>query len=395
MWSGNHCDAIYLDAAATTYPRREVVECALSFPWENPSSVYLPGVEVRKKVERIRKEILVFLGAGERDLLFTSGGTEANNTAVFSAMSASEKKKKAFCSGIDHASVEEALKTYAGEIVTIPIDRYGRLLPEKADFRGAGLISVTHVNNEIGTIADVEAVYRMMTDLPPEERPLLHIDGVQALGKIPLADIRKAVKMSDFYTISAHKIHGLKGMGALIANKKRIKPFHIGGAQEFGLRGGTENTPGIAAFGKAVELLKRNWTEEFLSSARTMKQTMVRLLHEKLGEGSYVLNSPESSTPFILSVSIRGVKSEILIHSLAEKGIYVSGASACSSTKDTLSRVIRRIGTEEAYADGTIRISLAPEIFYTDPERKIGEQELRFFVEELANIVTEIRKYNR
>lgn len=401
-------DLIYLDAAATTYPRREVLESASSFPWYNPSSSYRMGVEVRKRIDQIKKTILTTLGARQKDLIFTSGGTESNNMAILSALgekraeaARTEKQKPTtvYMSGIDHASVNEAVLAHASKtagacVAEIPVDRHGHLKLDDIDLRDAALVCITHVNNEIGTIVDVESLYRKLLELPASSRPLLFVDGVQALGKIPLADVKKAIECSDFYSISAHKIHGLKGVGALIANKRRLRAFHIGGGQEFGLRGGTENTPGIAAFGTAVELLKRNWNDSFLSSARQSMSRILRLMEEKLGNRCYVLNSPEDSTPFILSVSFKNVKSEIVIHSLAEKGILVSSASACSSTRNTLSRVIQKIGTEAAFADGTIRISLPMDAFYRDAERPLNDRELVYFVEELSNIVSEIQRYN-
>lgn len=473
---------LYFDAAATTCPRREVVEFALSFPWYNPSSIYRPGVETRKEIDRIRKTILNAAGAsaGAKELIFTSGGTESNNMAIHSALryhaygnkehgstgnanklnrnepngnKAVEHKtiehhvsvgvpKTIWVSGIDHSSVHETVLAYFAHVPfaheasdnnafknkasdrktsctvhagvgiatatsyaaqaasgiavrELPVDRYGHLCLEEVNLKGAALICLTHVNNEIGTIADVEAVYRKIRELPAQERPLLLIDGVQAFGKISPAEVKKAVEYSDFYSISAHKIHGLKGVGALIANKNRLQPFHIGGDQEGGLRGGTENTIGMAAFGRAVELLKKNWNENMLSSAHKAKLRLTELIEEKIGSEDYVLNSPTDSTPFILSVSLRRVKSEVVIHSLAEKGILVSGGSACSSTRNTLSRVIRKIGTEEEFADGTIRISLSPESFYSDSERPLTDADYVFFAEELANIVAEIQKYQK
>lgn len=427
---------LYLDAAATTYPRHEVKESALAFPWYNPSSVYRPGVDARKETDRIRNLILTAIaGSGRggaqgnfgspakfgvrpgfgakagsgaesgfgaeagfeartKELIFTSGGTESNNMAIVSA-ARKHHSSKCLVSGIDHSSVHEAAFSHFSQIEEIPVDRHGHLCLEDVDFKDSALVCITHVNNEIGTIADVEAVYSKIRALPPAQRPRLLVDGVQALGKIPLRDVRKAVQYSDFYSISAHKIHGLKGAGALIGNKADMLAFHIGGDQEGRLRGGTENTVGIAAFGKAVEILMQNWNEDMLISAHEAKSRLIRLMDERIDSSDYVLNSPEDSTPLILSVSFKSVKSEIVIHSLADKGILVSAASACSSTRNTISRVIQKIGTEKGYADGTIRISLAPESFYSEPERALCDADFVYFADELAAIVSEIQKYHR
>lgn len=412
---------LYLDAAATVYPLKEVVECAFGFPWENPSSLNKFGADARGRIEDIRRRMQKFFGAEKKTLIFTSGGTESNNAAIFSALAFSENnarhpsEKSRGCgahdsiggirhnslfsgrimlSGLDHASVYEAAHRFASDVIEIPVDRYGRIRLQEADFEGTDLVCLTHVNNEIGTITDVEAVFRRLSEIPAQRRPLLMIDGVQAPGKIPIDGIRNAIRMSDFYTLSAHKIHGMKGTGALICNKNFPICHHIGGAQEAGLRGGTENTSGIAAFGKAVELLANRGGEHSFSSARRAASLLLTMLKEKMGEQSYVLNSPPDGTPFILSLSLSGVKSEIMIHSLAEKGISVSSASACSSKKNTVSRVIRKIGTDADFADGTVRISFPPESFYSESEKPISEEELEFFVNSLCESAREIRKYN-
>lgn len=405
---------LYLDAAATTYPRKNVLETALHAPWENPSSMYKSGVAVRRRIEAVRSKMLRLLHAKDRSLVFTSGGTEANNAVIRSLVS--PKDIVAF-SGIDHSSVYECARAATDRRLEIPVDEHGRLVLEGISFAGVKLVCLTHVNNEIGTICDIESVHRVIAQIPENERPLLMVDGVQAFGKLPLADIRKAVKQSDFYVVSAHKIHGLKGVGALIGKKETLlKPWNIGGDQEDGLRAGTENVAGILAFGAAVDDIEQCQTlrTQFsdaesrgsdvgsmwegsarLRSAEEARAKLLALLRMHLGEDSFVVNSPSDGSPFLLSVSIRGVKSEIMIHSLAERGICVSSASACSSTRNTLSRVIRAIGTPAAYADGTIRLSFAPDYFSVEPERVLTESDLEYVARSIAEIAEEIRAYNR
>lgn len=407
---------IYLDAAATTYPRRDVLADALRFPWENPSSVYRPGVAARAEMERKKKEMLRILGASQKRMIFTSGGTEANNAAIYGVLA--KHNGNVLMSGIDHASVHDFVHHMAQAVNYFPVDRSGRIMPEalnENDLMNCRLICLTHVNNEIGTICDIESVYRMIQTLPKDRRPVLFVDGVQAPGKIPWAELKKGIRYSDYYSISAHKIHALKGIGAMIFGQPP-EPFHIGGSQEEGLRAGTENTFGIASFARALELLYENRAETAgvgeaantaeksaeeeaaFSSAAEARAYFLACLERYFHREDYVLNGSddaEVASPYILSVSFRGVKSEVMIHSLAEKGIFVSSASACSLSKNTLSRVIRRIGTPESYADGTIRISFAPDFFYRDGERRLTAKDLDFTVQSMFEIAREIQKYNK
>ncbi len=422
---------LYFDSAATTYPVQSVLEAVTNARWENPSTINKYGTEARSQVERVRRQIQKLLRCEEKEVIFTSGGTEANNTAIFSALgvllsghSHEEKernaRRKVYIAGLEHSSVYDCLyfleQHQKLEIVELSVDRNGRLILDGVDLKGA-LVCVSHVNNEIGTVTDVAEISRKINALPANARPKLLVDGVQALGKIEIGKVIEAVKLSDYYSISAHKIHGLKGVGALIASA-RIVPFHIGGSQEKGFRAGTENTAGIMGFGKALELVEKNpvkdagmpldkGVESFsegisgaenqakIESARAAKTILLQRLKEHFEEGGFVVNSPEDGSSYILSISIKGVKSEVMIHMLAEKGISVSSGSACSSHKDTLSRIIKKIGAEKEYADGTLRISFAPDYFYKESDKVIRVEDVKYLAKAIYESACEIQKYYR
>lgn len=420
---------LYLDSAATSRVHECALKGALSASWVNPSALYAPAAALRAEIEKVRRGLSDFLGLGTASgskggVVFTSGGTESNNLAILDALAsfarthsardASGHLPRALISGIDHASIYEAVHSSIFEVEEIPVDRNGRLILDGIDLRGAALLCVSHVNNELGTACDLDALSHALSALGPSECPKLLIDGVQALGKLPLSEIRRAVALSDYYTISAHKIHGLKGVGALVSAKPAYAS-HVGGGQESGQRGGTENVPGIMAFGEALDMLRDYYAglskkelgpsaDPYISSAADAKKILISALKREFSglEGALIINSPDDGSPYILSVSIEGAKSEIMIHMLADKGIYVSNASACSSTKDTVSRIIKKIGVPGSHADGTLRISLAPEFFYPEEIAKrgggtvhrIAEPDLDRVAAEIFAAASEIRKYN-
>ncbi len=398
--------SLYFDAASTTYPRREALEAAFGAPWENPSAVNRFGVAVRRRIEDIRKNMLRALSSADRSLIFTSGGTEANNTALYDAFASAMSKvgKKVLLSGIDHSSVDECARRFAGqfgmEVSKMPIDRFGRILFENIDFSGVAVVCLTHVNNELGTINCPErlrdAVVRAQRSGKISNAPIVVTDGVQALGKIPLEDVRRGVRFSDYYTLSAHKVHGIKGVGALIAERRcLINPLHIGGSQESGQRAGTENVPGIMAMDAAFKALVANSGAESFERAKSAKELLLGEFTNRMSDGDFVINSPDDGSPYIVSVSLRGTKSEVMLHMLAESGISVSSASACSSAKNTVSRVIKMIGTPAEYADGTLRISFAPDYFWSDSEMAVSADDIRFLAESIAGAAAEVKKYNK
>lgn len=350
---------IYLDNAATTKPSLTAFERAREYVTEkfhNPSAMYEEGFALQGELKKARSVLLSKVAdEGAFELVFTSCGTESDNQAIFSFA----RRGNAVTTAGEHSAVSAAfqeLKTRGvAEPRIAPLEKDGRvnvekllaLVDEKTSF-----VSVMHVNNEIGAINDINAIAKLVKQKNP--RVIFHSDGVQAYGKIPF----KLCKEVDLYSISAHKIGGLKGVGALIKRKTLVlPPYIIGGGQEAGRRSGTENTFGIKQFQFAAE-------EKFA----TLKEDYVRLstyretLWEQLDKDVYMRLSSQSTTPYILSVAARGLRGEILLHMANDKGLIVGTGSACSSNaKNRYSKVILACGYDEKTADGVLRLSFSPQ----------------------------------
>ena len=355
---------MYLDNAATTKPCEKAFELAKAYVTEkfyNPSALYREGFAIQGELKKARS-VLLSKVADETafELIFTSCGTESNNQAVFSFA----RRGNAVTTMGEHSAISAPfaeLKTRGiAEPRFAPLQRDGKVDVEKllalVDDK-TSFVSVMHVNNEIGAINDVNMIAKRVKQKNP--RLIFHVDGVQAYGKIPF----KLAKEIDLYSISAHKIGGLKGVGALIKRKSLVLPAYlIGGGQESGRRSGTENTFGIMQFTYAAE-------EKFL----TLKEDFVRLkeyrerLWNGLNKDVYTRLSTEDGTPYILSVSAVGLRGEILLHMANDKGLIVGTGSACSSNaKNRYSKVILACGYDEKTADGVLRISFSPETTETE-----------------------------
>ena len=350
---------IYLDNAATTKPCEKAFERAKAYVTEkfyNPSALYREGFAIQGELKKARSVLLSKVAdESSFELIFTSCGTESNNQAVFSFA----RRGNAVTTQGEHSAVSAPfaeLKTRGvAEPRFAPLQKDGRvdvekllaLIDDKTSF-----VSVMHVNNEIGAINDVNTIAKRVKAKNP--RVIFHVDGVQAYGKIPF----RLAKEIDLYSISAHKIGGLKGVGALIKRKSLVLPAYlIGGGQESGRRSGTENTFGIMQFVYAAE-------EKFL----TLKEDYARLhgyremLWQGLDKDVYTRLSAEDGTPYILSVSALGLRGEILLHMANDKGVIIGTGSACSSNaKNRYSKVILACGYDEKTADGVLRISFSPE----------------------------------
>ena len=350
---------IYLDNAATTKPNEEAFDLARGYASEkfyNPSSLYKEGFALQGELKKARSVLLSKVAdEGAFELIFTSCGTESNNQAIFSFA----RRGNAVTTMGEHSAVSapftELRNRGIAEPRFAPLTRDGEvdvekllaLIDEKTSF-----VSVMHVNNEIGAINDVNAIAKLVKAKNP--RIIFHVDGVQAYGKIPF----RMTKEIDLYSISAHKIGGLKGVGALIKRKSLVLPAYlIGGGQEGGRRSGTENTFGIMQFVFAAE-----------RKFATIREDYSRLLayREKLWDGLdrevYTRLSSKEGTPYILSVSAVGLRGEILLHMANDKGLIIGTGSACSSNAKTrYSKVILACGHDEKTADGVLRISFSPE----------------------------------
>ena len=361
---------IYLDNSATT----EISEGALDkyievsrSAWGNPSSLHSFGLMAEREIDAARSEILGSLGAGfDSELIFTSSGSEANNLAIVGRALSKDRYKrgaKIITTLGEHASVTEPIKraeaiglkvayipTVGGAIDTDALAR--ELTPDVV------LVSMMMVNNETGALYDVTAVSKMMKARCPEA--YLHVDATQSYMKV--AFTKKSIG-ADMITLSSHKIEGPKGVGALVIDKRIIKerglsPIILGGGQENGLRSGTENVPGIAAFGEAVRLARASQGESIAKMEGLREYLISRLAEEAFAEIS--ITNPESHAPHILNITLPKIKSETMLHYLSSEGIFVSSGSACSSNSGHSSSALVAYGRSEAEADTSIRISFSP-----------------------------------
>ncbi len=366
---------IYLDNAATTRPDPAALGRAQRFATENffnPSASYGGGFAVSSEIAAARESLLKSIADPARfELIFTSGGTEADNQAIFSAA----KRGNAVTTAGEHAAVERAfneLKNRGVEPRFAPVDRYGAvdgdalfdLIDEKTT-----LVSVIHVNNETGAVNDIATLAKRVKQKYP--RCLFMSDGVQAYGKIPV----RLTQDIDLYSFSAHKIGALKGTGALVKRKDlALSPLIHGGGQEGTLRSGTENVLGILDFAYAAE-------KKFSALAADAKRLAGyrEMLWGLLDHALLTRLSPENSSPYILTVSAEGMRGEVLSRMLWEKGVVVGTGSACSS-KHRFSRVLQACGLKESVLDGVLRISFSPET--TEEEIQLAAKAINAAVKE-------------
>ena len=352
---------IYLDNSATTRPLAEVVEsfakAAQTF-FANPSSMHKPGIQAEQLLKQARLQIASILGVKPGEIIFTSGGTEGNNTAIKGiAYTYRSRGKHIITTAIEHPSVTnvcEQLKKDGFEITYLPVDRYGRVQVEdvQAAIRDDTiLVSIMHVNNEVGSIQPIEEIGKLLQNYP---KLFFHVDQVQGVGKVPL-DYHDA--HIDLATISAHKFHGMKGTGVLfVRDGVHFDPLLSGGGQENNYRSGTENTAGIVAMAKALRLATEN-LEEKVEHMKAIQAYFLTEL-EKIPEIS--LNTRTSiCAPHIINFSVPGFKTEVLISALSERGVYVSTTSACSVKRNEPSKTLLAMGLGDEIASSSVRISLS------------------------------------
>ncbi len=376
---------IYLDNSATTKPLNEVVNyinTINTYYYGNPSSLHSKGIEAEKLVKKARQAIADSLNADAKEMVFTSGGTEANNLAILGYLEANPRKgRHVITSSIEHPSVLEVFKYLEGKGYSVDYIKVGANgIIDVEDLRSkindnTALISIMHVNNEVGSLQPVEEIARIRNSVNREA--VLHVDAVQAYGKIKITPRKSGI---DMLSASSHKIHGPKGVGALYVSRNiRIKPILLGGGQESLLRSGTENVSGIGGFGLASETVLKSIDANY-SAVGALKEKLLKALKENLEAFTPV--SPEEGLPYILSLSFESVRSEVLLHHLEERGIFVSAGSACSSRKNVHSHVLKAMGFKTSNIEGTIRISLSP--FNT-------EEDIYETVEALKEIIPRIK----
>lgn len=371
----------YLDNSATTPVLPEAAAEALRLMtdcWGNPSSLHSRGFWAKKELDAARATVARRLGAAPEEIVFTSGGTEANNLALLGAAAARRRLgNKIVTTAVEHDSVLQAAKELEAQdfqVVRIPPDKAGRVRPqdlEAAIDESTILVSLMLVNNETGALLPVrEAAQLIKRGRAPA---LLHTDCVQAFCKM---DFTPQKLGADLCTVSAHKIHGPKGVGALYVKRgSRILPRVFGGGQERGLRSGTESLPLIGAFAKAVELSPR--PAALLPSMKALRETLLTLLGDI---PEIVVNSPEEGLPYILNLSAVGVRAETMLHFLAQRGISVSSGSACG--KGAPSHVLAAMGLPKERAASALRVSLSR--FTTEEDLAALAQGLRAGLDSLA-----------
>ena len=372
----------YLDNSATTRPDDRVVDKMAQCMREgyfNPSSVYLPAVNAFREVRACREELLQAVhGAGCR-LIFTSGGTEANNLAILGAGGRIRGLKIAAVSAVEHPSVRASFDELARqgvEVRVIGVNSKGELdfaALEKALEDGAGLVSVMQVNNETGAINDIPRIHALTRG-----RALLHVDGVQGFLRVPFS-----MKDAELYTFSGHKIHGPKGIGALVCRENiLINPRNMGGGQENGLRSGTENTPGIAGLREAARLMKEYDMGELMQKKRHLIEAFGAQVENMRVNGP----DPAAAAPHIVNLGFPGVRGEVMLHALESCGVYASTGSACSSKKLKVSSVLTAMGVSPTEAEWALRFSLSPKTTF---------EEIDYAAEKLGACYAQLRRFQR
>lgn len=376
---------IYLDNNATT-PIDPAVYTKMAWflkeHFGNPSSLYPIGRDVKKLITEARENIAQVLGATRSELVFTGSGTESDNFAIRGVMNAIPEKQEFIASAIEHPAIIETaryLEKKGKKVTYIPVDRYGTIdldFLKNAVSSNTALISIMYANNEIGTIQPLADVIK----IAKEKNILVHTDAVQAFGKIPIAVNKLGI---DLLSISAHKIYGPKGIGALYIRKGTpIQPLIFGGHQEKQLRSGTENTSGIVGFGEAARLLLQN---------RDKDNKRIEKLAERLKAGieaeipKAIFNGPQNNRiRSTLNFSFFGLEAEALLLALATKEIYVSTGSACSEEAEEVSHVLHAVGIKPEVARSTLRLSIGR--FNTETDIATVLQELPEIVKKLRDI---------
>lgn len=380
----------YFDNSATTRVLdsvKDIVVKTMTEDYGNPAAKHRKGMEAEQYIREARKIIADSMKVQEKEILFTSGGSESNNMALICTAWANQRAGKHIIStAIEHPSVYNplgVLEELGFEVTILPVDHDGHISLkelEEAIRPDTILISTMYVNNEVGAVEPVEEISRVIKAKNPSA--LYHVDAIQAYGKYVIRPKKQGI---DLLSVSSHKIHGPKGVGFLyIRSGVKIKPLIYGGGQQAGMRSGTENVPGVAGFGAAVKEMYTDHAEK-IQKLIGLKDYMTDRLGEIEGT---VINSKkgEASAPQIVSVSFEGVRSEVLLHALEDKGIYVSSGSACSSNHPGISGTLKGIGVAQKLLDSTIRISFS--IFNT-------KEEVDYTIDVLKELVPVLRRYQR
>ena len=381
---------IYFDNSATTQvfdSVREIMVETMMADYGNTSSLHRKGMEAEQYVRAAREEIAKSLKVKEKEILFTSGGTESNNLAIIGTALANRRAgNHIITSCIEHASVYNTtafLEEQGFRVTYLPVDHNGHVSPE--DLRAAIcpdtiLVSIMYVNNEMGAVEPISQLSKVIRETRPEI--YFHVDAIQAYGKYVIRPKKEGI---DLMSVSGHKIHGPKGIGFLYVDERvKIRPILFGGGQQKGMRSGTENVPGCAGLGAAVKEMYRNH-EAKIDSLYRLKERLVAGLQEMDGVTVHGLTGRDSA-PQIVSAGFEGVRAEVLLHALEERGIYVSSGSACSSNHPGISGTLRGIGVRPSLLDSALRFSFG--MFNT-------EDEVDACLKALNELLPMLRRYKR
>ena len=380
----------YLDNSATTSCSKAATEKMvelLTQDYGNPSSLHMKGVIAEKYITEAKRKIARTLKVDEKELVFTSGGTESNNLAIIgSALANKRAGMHVITTSIEHASVTNPfiwLSENGFEVTYLGVDAYGQVKLEElkdAIRPDTILVSIMHVNNEIGALQPIEEIGKLIKAANP--KCLFHVDVIQSYGKMQIFPKKWNV---DMLSVSGHKIHGPKGSGFLfIKDKTKVKPLIHGGGQQKGMRSGTENVPAIAGLAVAAEEMYQN-LEENRNHLFALRDYFIEEV-EKLDGVSVNGKKDHDSAPHIVSVSIEGVRAEVILHTLEDRNIYVSAGSACSSNKPAISSTLQSIGLKKDLLDSTVRFSFS---IHTTKE------ELDYALEVMRETIPMLQRYTR
>jgi len=386
---------VYLDNSATTRVFPEVAELMTKIMCEdygNPSSLHMKGVQAEQYLRQAKEVLAGILKVKDKEIIFTSGGTESDNMALMGCALANYRRgKHLITSQIEHPAVMNTmrhLESVGYQVTYLPVDSCGRISLsdlEQAILPDTILVSIMHTNNEVGSIQPIAEAGELIKRRNPQT--LFHVDAVQAFGKAKIYPQKMKI---DMLSASGHKIHGPKGIGILyIGEKVKIHPIIHGGGQQGNLRSGTDNVPGLAGFAQAARLLYEHYDEDINRLYRCKRHFMdgVRKL-EGVKINGLLPGKPdgEGTAPHIVSASFQGVRSEVLLHALEEDGIYVSAGSACAARKPQPSATLKAMGVERSVLDSTIRFSFS---VYTTME------EIDYTLRILYDKIPILRKYTR
>lgn len=386
---------VYLDNSATTKVFPEVAELMAKIMCEdygNPSSLHRKGVEAEQYIRYAKETLARILKVTEKEIFFTSGGTESDNMALIGcAMANMRRGKHLITTQIEHPAILQTfayLESMGFRVTYLPVNKQGRIRLEdlqKAMTQETILVSIMHTNNEIGSLQPIAEAGALIKKMNPGT--LFHVDAVQGFGKARIYPKKMNI---DLLSVSGHKIHGPKGVGFLyIGDKVKIQPIVHGGGQQKNIRSGTENVPGIAGMAKAAEILYQGLDEE-VDKLYSLKEYFIKGLGKLEGIQINGLipgaGDLTGTAPHVVSVSIAGVRSEVILHALEDRGIYVSAGSACASNKPQTSATLKAIGLQRELWDSTIRFSFS---VYTTRE------EIEYTLQIMYELIPMLRRYTR